>query len=297
MSHDGNTSAAGSDVDDDGNDIAVIDFRFRPIGARSWTPETTNHYLERMGLEPCSSFVSQSRELMFAEMDEAGISLGVIGVPGPTGIRGLDPTGSAEIRAIVDEHPDRFVGFGSVEPSDVSAAVAAIGELAFHGMRGVTVDPSTAEISRRFNDPELYPIYEEAQRLGLIVSTTMSCLLGPYQDDCRPEYVDHVATDFPSLTVSIQHGGWPYVREALGVAYKQPNVVIVPGQYVHYGFPGSEDYVTALARQLPNQILFGSVYPNCGPLTDLRRIVAGWELSPHIERKYLRDNAARILGL
>ncbi|WP_419837886.1 amidohydrolase family protein [Candidatus Poriferisodalis sp.] len=291
MAHDPNASADGSD----GDDIAVIDFRFRPIGARSWTPETTYHYLERMGLEPCPSFVSQSRELMFAEMDEAGISLGVIGVPGPTGIRGLDPTGSAEIRAIVDEHPDRFVGFGSVESSDVSAAVAAIGELASHGMRGVTVDPSTAEISRRFNDRELYPIYEEAQRLGLIVSTTMSCLLGPYQDDCRPEYVDHVATDFPGLTVSMQHGGWPYVREALGVAYKQPNVVIVPGQYVHYGFPGSQDYVTALARQLPDQILFGSVYPNCGPLTDLRRIVAGWELPRHIERKYLRDNAARIL--
>ena len=293
MAHDPNASADGSD----GHDIAAIDFRFRPIGARSWTPETTYHYLERMGLEPCPSFVSQSRELMFAEMDEAGISLGVIGVPGPTGIRGLDPTGSAEIRAIVDEHPDRFVGFGSVEPSDVSAAVAAVGELASHGMRGVTVDPSTAQISRRFNDRELYPIYEEAQRLGLIVSTTMSCLLGPYQDDCRPEYVDHVATDFPGLTVSIQHGGWPYVREALGVAYKQPNVVIVPGQYVHYGFPGSQDYVTALARQLPDQILFGSVYPNCGALTDLRRIVAGWELPPHIERKYLRDNAARILDI
>ena len=292
-----NPAAGGAAVDSGDGEYSVIDFRFRPIGARSWTPETTYHYLERMGLEPCPSFVNQSRDLMFAEMDEAGIALGVIGVPGPTGIRGLDPTGSADIRQIVSEHPDRFVGFGSVEPSDIEAAVAAVGELARQGMRGVTVDPSTAQISRRFNDRELYPIYEEAQRLGLIVSTTMSCLLGPYQDDCRPEYADHVATDFPDLTVSIQHGGWPYVREALGVAYKQPNVVIVPGQYVHYGFPGSEDYVTALARQLPDQILFGSVYPNCGPLTDLRRIVASWALPPHIERKYLRDNAARVLGL
>ena len=161
----------------------------------------------------------------------------------------------------------------------------------------MTVDPSTAAVSRRFCDRELYPIYEEAQRLGLIVSTTMSCLLGPYQDDCRPEYVDRVATDFADLTVSIQHGGWPYVREALGVAYKQPNVVIVPGQYIHYDFPGSQDYVTALARQLPDQILFGSVYPNCGPLTDLRNIVEAWGLPERIERKYLRDNAARALGL
>jgi len=199
---DGSPPADGGD----GEDIAVIDFRFRPIGARSWTPETTYHYLERMGLEPCPSFEAQSVDLMFTEMDEAGIALGVIGVPGPTGIRGLDPTGSAEIRQIVSEHPDRFVGFGSVEPSDIGAAVSAVGELARQGMRGVTVDPSTAQISRRFNDRDLYPIYEEAQRLGLIVSTTMSCLLGPYQDDCRPEYADHVATDFPGLTISIQHG-------------------------------------------------------------------------------------------
>ena len=189
------------------------------------------------------------------------------------------------------------MGFGSVEPSDVEAAVSAVAELAAQGMRGVTVDPSTAEVSRQFHDRALYPIYEEAQRLGLIVSTTMSCLLGPYQDDCRPEYVDHVATDFPGLTVSIQHGGWPYVRETLGVLYKQPNVVTVPGQYVHYDFPGSADYVHALARQLPDQILFGSVYPNCGPLTDLRAIVSSWNLSPRIERKYLHDNAARVLNL
>ncbi|MXV87558.1 MAG: amidohydrolase family protein [Acidimicrobiales bacterium] len=40
-----------------------------------------------------------------------------------------------------------------------------------------------------------------------------------------------IATDFPSLTISIQHGGWPYVRETLGVLYKQPNVVTVPGQH------------------------------------------------------------------
>ncbi|WP_420625693.1 hypothetical protein [Candidatus Poriferisodalis sp.] len=46
--------------------------------------------------------------------------------------------------------------------------------------------------------------------------------------------------------------------------------------------------MTELARQLPDHILFGSVYPNCGPLTDLRRIVASWDL---------RDNAARVLGL
>ena len=34
----------------------VIDFRFRPVGAQSWTRETTFHYLERMQLDPTPSF-------------------------------------------------------------------------------------------------------------------------------------------------------------------------------------------------------------------------------------------------
>lgn len=277
--------------------VQAIDFRFRPVGARSWTKDTTYHYLERMDLEPCPSFEAESMDLMFAEMAEAGIEKGVIGVPGPTNSRGLDPTSADDIMDIVAAHPDRFVGFGSVEPSDVEAAVARIGELADAGLRGVTIDPSTAGISRRFDDRTLYPLFDEASARGLVVTTTMSSLLGPYMDDCRPEYADRVATDFPDLTVIIQHGGWPYVMEAIGAAYKQPNIYLVAGQYIHYGFPGSEHYITALRHLLQDQMLFGSVYPNCGPLTDLRSIVSSWGLSEAVERKYLRQNAERVLGL
>ena len=48
----------------------VIDFRFRPVGARSWNRETTFHYLDRMGLQPTPSFEDQSLDLMFQEMDD-----------------------------------------------------------------------------------------------------------------------------------------------------------------------------------------------------------------------------------
>lgn len=277
--------------------VQAIDFRFRPVGAQSWTRDTTYHYLDRMNLKPCPSFEHQSVDMMFAEMEAADTQIGVIGVPGPTSDRGLAPTSADTIADIVVAHPDRFVGFGSVEPSDVESAVARLGELATAGMRGVTIDPSTAQLSRRFDDRALYPLFDEAERLGLVVTTTMSSLLGPYMDDCRPEYADRVATDFPNLTVIIQHGGWPYALEAIGAAYKQPNLYVVPGQYIHYGFPGSEHYITALRHLLQDQLLFGSVYPNCGPLPELRQIVESWQLPAAVERKYLRDNARRVLDL
>ena len=277
--------------------VQAIDFRFRPVGAQSWTRDTTYYYLDRMNLNPCPSFEHQSVDMMFAEMEAADTQIGVIGVPGPTSDRGLAPTSADTIADIVVAHPDRFVGFGSVEPSDVESAVARLGELAAVGMRGVTIDPSTAQLSRRFDDRALYPLFDEAERLGLVVTTTMSSLLGPYMDDCRPEYADRVATDFPNLTVIIQHGGWPYALEAIGAAYKQPNLYVVPGQYIHYGFPGSEQYITALRHLLQDQLLFGSVYPNCGPLPELRQIVESWQLPAAVERKYLRDNARRVLDL
>ena len=84
----------------------------------------------------------------------------------------------------------------------------------------------------------------------------------------------------------------------MGLAYKQPNVYLVPGQYVHYEFPGSEDYVKAANRQLTDQILFGSVYPNCGPLREVMEIVdrLGFA-SEAIKHQYLEGNARRLLGL
>lgn len=94
-----------------------------------------------MNLNPCPSFEHQSVDMMFAEMEAADTQIGVIGVPGPTSDRGLAPTSADTIADIVVAHPDRFVGFGSVEPSDVESAVARLGELAAVGMRGVTIDP------------------------------------------------------------------------------------------------------------------------------------------------------------
>ncbi|MGK0476981.1 MAG: putative TIM-barrel fold metal-dependent hydrolase, partial [Ilumatobacter sp.] len=166
----------------------VIDFRFRPIGAQSWTRDTTHHYLQKMMLEPTPSFEQQSTELMFEEMESAGIAIGVIGVPGPTSIRGLDPKGSDSVEELLAAYPGRFVGFGSVEPSDVESAALQISKLGAAGVKGVTIDPSTAGVSRQFHDRSLYPLYEEAAAQGMLVTTTQSCLLGPYMDDCRPEY-------------------------------------------------------------------------------------------------------------
>ncbi len=278
--------------------MGAIDFRFRPVGTQSITRELTYEYLRKMRLAPSPSFERQDIELMFREMDEAGIEMGVIGVPAPTDKPGFESTGNGLIAGMVKRYPKRFVGFGSLDAADPGRALAEIPRIVDLGLVGLTLEPSTARVRRRFDDPAFHPIFEAAQKRGLPVLTVMSCLLGPYMDDCHPEIVDHVATDFPGLTLIIQHGAWPYSREACGLAYKQKNVFLVPGQYVHYEFPGSEDYVKAANRQLSDQMLFGSVYPNCGPLAEVREIVDRLGFAnDEIKHKYLEGNARRLLGL
>lgn len=278
--------------------MGAIDFRFRPVGTQSITRELTWEYLRKMRLQPAPSFERQDMDLMFREMDEAGIEMGVIGVPAPSDKPGFESTGNKVIAALVKRHPKRFVGFGSLDAANPATALQEIERVVDLGLVGLTLEPSTSRVRRRFDDKVFYPIFEMAQKRKLPVLTVMSCLLGPYMDDCHPELVDHVATDFPELNLIIQHGAWPYSREACGLAYKQHNVYLVPGQYVHYEFPGSEDYVKAANRQLSDQMLFGSVYPNCGPLSEVRQIVNNLGFAnEEIKTKYLEGNARRLLGL
>lgn len=278
--------------------MGAIDFRFRPVGTQSITRDLTYEYLRKMKLNPAASFESQDIDLMFQEMEEADIEKAVIGVPAPTDKEGFVSTGNKKIAEYLKRYPKKFLGLASLDVSELKCCFDTIEYSIDNGFIGVTVEPSTSRSAARFNHKSFYPLYEELQRRDILLVTVMSALLGPYMDDCKPEWVDHVATDFPGLRIVIQHGGWPYSREAVGVCFKQPNVFLVPGQYLHYEFAGSDDYVIAANRQLGEQILFGSVYPNCGPLKEVMGIVnnLGFK-NPVILKNYLGDNARRLLKI
>ena len=275
----------------------VIDFRLRPTTIKAVRPEFVREILRKMNIRSTESFEQQSVPLLIGEMDAAGIEIGVIGSRTGTVKPGFDSTTNEDVARLVAAYPGRFVGFGVVDSSDPATALEDIDRAAALGLVGITIEPSQSRVRMTLDDRRIYQIYEKAQERGLALFTAMSCLVGPYMEDTRPELIDHVATDFPSLNIVIQHAGWPYVREAIGVAYKQPNVFLVPGQYLHYGFPGAQDLLTAANGILADQMLYGSVYPICGSFVELMRIVDALGLTDSAKHKYLQGNARRLLKL
>lgn len=232
---------------------------------------------------------------LLQEMHESGVTHGVIwsrATADPT-----ESTPNEDIAAIVKEHPGLFSGLGGVcVRGDVAAAVAevdrAIQEL---GLKGITVEPGFHQPPLYADDAKLYPVYQRCQELGGILAFTVSGLLGPDLSYANPEAVDRVAADFPGLKIVISHACWPWVTQGCGVAFRRPNVYLLPDVY-GVGMPGHLQWVEAANLYLQSRMLFGSAFPVLG----VKQMVEGYQQLPYkegVKESVLYHNAAKLLGL
>jgi uncharacterized protein len=119
------------------------------------------------------------------------------------------------------------------------------------------------------DDPNLYPVYERCQELGGILAFTISVRAGTEMRFSNPELVDRVARNFPRLKIVVGHSFWPWVAQAVGMAYRHSNVYLMPDFYA-IGCAGHQQWVEAANTLLANRIIFGSCYPLAavGPMVD-----------------------------
>ncbi|HSO74817.1 MAG TPA: amidohydrolase family protein, partial [Blastocatellia bacterium] len=145
---------------------------------------------------------------------------------------GLPPLTNDEVSAVVAKYPGRFIGFASVDPWKGKRAVAemerAIKEL---GLNGAKFHPGIQAFYP--NDARFYPLYETIAGLGIpaLFHTGTNGLgagtpggMGVKLDFTRPIYLDHVAADFPTLTVIGAHPAWPWHEEMLAIIGHKSNV-------------------------------------------------------------------------
>ena len=236
---------------------------------------------------------------------------GVTDVPGPPHPEKCNDY----IAAVVRQHPDRFIGFASVNPRYRGVRHAldelerAVNEL---GLRALKLYPMYQHWAP--NDRELgMPIFAKAEELGI---TVMVHQAGSTRIDARlelgrPALLDDVGREFRHLRLIIAHCGLPWVDEAMFLLTKHPNfyaelsyhIATVTRRRLFSWLSSLPSYFVPLEK-----IFFGTDYP--GFLYDpveLRAKLLGVNeeaerlgmdpIDPAQLEGIMGDNLARVLGI
>lgn len=206
----------------------------------------------------------------------------------------------------VAQHPDRLIGFLSLDPTQPGWQDELREGRETLGLRGVKMMPMYAGI--RPDDSSLDPLWEYAGRHGLpVLLHTGTTFVAQAPLECTlPRWIDNVARRFPDVKIVMAHLSHPYEGECVVTIRKHPNVY-ADISALHYR-PWQFYHSLMLVQEYGvwNKLLFGSDYPFTtvnATLRDLRRMnemVAGTNLprlqTEQIEALIERDSL-RLLGL
>jgi len=199
------------------------------------------------------------------------------------------------------EHGPRFIGFAGVDPHK---GMDAVRELEFGvrelGLRGLNIQ--CFECKLPINDKKLYPLYSKCVELDIPVNihTSINFSTRTAMSYGHPSNLDEVMVDFPELRVIAAPPGFPWVHELISVAWRHPNVYIglvaVRPKYLNVANSGYEPLLQYGNTVLQDKIIFGSAWP-MQSVEQAMADIAELPLKDKVRDKWLRQNAARLLGL
>src|SRR2546426_9626620 len=229
-----------------------------------FTPLGGDAALAKLGWDPPGTAEALA-DRWVAELDRVRVSRAALiaSVPGD----------AASVEAGVRRHPDRFVGFFMVDPTQPEAETIAAGAIDRGRLRTICLFPAMHRFS--IQDERARRLFEvAAARPGTAVFVHCGVLsvgvrkkLGlPSPFDIRfgnPIDLHAVALAYPAVPVIVPHFGAGLFREALMLADLCPNVLLdssSSNSWIKYqpGLTLAAVFRQALAGAGPDRILFGS---------------------------------------
>jgi hypothetical protein len=175
------------------------------------------------------------------------------------------------VAGYVSQHPEKLIGFASVDPRDADAPAELRHAIESLGLEGLKLGP----IYQHF-DPlseRAFAVYEVAQELGLPViwhqGTTF--VRDAPLEWARPITLDAVARAFPRLRIVIAHLGHPWMEEAMATIRKHPSLFSDISALESRPWQYYNGLVAAVEYGVQDKILFGTDYP----FSTVERTVAG----------------------
>jgi predicted TIM-barrel fold metal-dependent hydrolase len=219
------------------------------------------------------------------KMDKHGIERGVISL--------TDERTPIALR----NHPDRFIGSLAVDGNKGMEAVRSIVRaVEEHGIKAVIAFPSGTVPPLPIDDKHWYPIYAKCVELDLPIFIATG-VPGP-RIPMRPqkvELLDEVCYDFPELKIVMRHGAEPWTALAVKLMLKWPNLYYSTSAFAPKHYP--KDIIDFANTRGADKIIYAGYFPFG---IELERTFSELENVPFNDAvwpKFLRENAARVLGL
>ncbi len=261
-----------------------------------------------------------SPEALLAAMDKCGVDIACL-LPESM----MDSTGyssrwcsNGEMAKAVEAHPDRFMYQPNLSPIKHRGVKNAIWELQYWVKeKGAKIFKFYPPEDTFINDPELWPFYEKAQELGIVldIHTGFSWVPPGKSKYALPILLDDVARDFPGLKLVAFHMGYPYCDDLNMVAMGHPNVYLSLSLIVPWAVTAPRKFAKIIGEALrfagPDRIVWGT--DTCGFESQMRLAVDGFrkfqipeemrqeygyvEITEQIRRKIFGANLAGLLGV
>lgn len=259
-----------------------------------------SHYIDRdpsfaVLYSPKDTKLATTDELIDS-MDQEDIDISVIVNIGWTTHELCVETNDYILESIA-RYPKRLIGFGSIQPNSLEAAVAEIERCAQGGMRGIgEIRPDMQLFD--LNDEIMAPIMETLREHKLILLTHASEPVGhhyPGKGAITPEMLYPFIASFPDLTIICAHwgGGLPFYALMPEVKKVMKNVFFDTAASPYLYSPEIYQHVIPLVGA--DKILFGSDYPLLAPGRLIKEINS-LDLALETKSLILGSNAWRLLG-
>ncbi len=219
------------------------------------------------------------------EMDRFNIKKGLIGC------------GDEVSRKALQDHPDRFIAAGAVDPNEGMAGIREMvrqydeyGVRAFHCFNA-GFNPQVA-----IDDAKMYPIYAKCVELDVPI---FSCagVPGPRFPMWPQEVsrIDQVMYDFPELVYVTRHGCEPWEELAVKLMLKWPNLYSSTSAFAPKYYPKAiVDYANTRGA---DKIIYAGYFPMGLSLERIFSDLPKVPFKDEVWRGFLFGNAARVLKL
>ena len=219
------------------------------------------------------------------QMDKFGIEVGLIGVGGEVS------------RKALTDHPDRFVGQGSVDPNKGMDGIRdMVHQYEEFGVRSFGAFNAGFKPQVGIADPLMYPIYAKCVELEVPIFSCVG-VPGPRFPmwPQKVELIDQVMYDFPELVFVTRHGCEPWEDLAVKLMLKWPNLYYSTTAFAPKFYPKAIiDYANSRGA---DKIIYGGYFPMGLSIERIMSDMQDLPLKFEVWPKFLRDNARKVLRL